>query len=260
MAQRIGPGRLRAHRLVVAIAVIVFAGCGSGAAEDDAAGSPEEAASEFVGISAVQAADATTLEVLTDPLPTATSGRCAVTVRPRLVETEGEVTVYADLLSGPRPPFTGCDVSPRAVQLRLGAPVGARRVTDAFGSIFWMRDGEWSGCDHVVMTCESEPAACDNGSLRAAISNADVPRRFGMSNTRCESRFAVVDVDYGAGACPAGDSAPNRCVGQRVRRQFWRVENERWVLIAAGTRAGCEDVMAAEPQFPSSLCEDLPPV
>jgi hypothetical protein len=248
------------------LAALVLAGCAS---RSETSGTDASAASDgsgdvvnFIGISAVEGADGRTLTVNSEPLPTdASAAGCAVEATPRAQETPYEVIVYIDLMGdvGDPPYFEGCAVEERSMTVPLADPIADRRVTDAFGSIFWQRDGRWTGCDQVVMTCVTDPASCDNGTLRDTIANADVPRHFGM-DTRCEEPYAVVDVDIGAGACPADDTGPNPCAGERIRRMYWRIEDGAWVEIGVDQGRGCGDVLETAPDFPTHLCADLPPV
>jgi hypothetical protein len=110
------------------------------------------------------------------------------------------------------------------------------------------------------MTCITEPASCDNGTLRAAVSNADVPGHFGMGETRCDEPYAMVDADVGAGACPVDDTGPNRCAGQDVRRKYWKIHWEAWTAVASDPGPGCGRVTDQVPDFPTQLCADLPAV
>src|SRR3712207_563130 len=114
------------------VAALALAGCGTGRADVVPSGDADGATGEFVGISSVLASDVESLSVPADPLPTARTGRCATSVRPRVGETEGEITVYVGRLSGPHTPCTGCELAPRPANVRISRAGGERRVTDAF--------------------------------------------------------------------------------------------------------------------------------
>lgn len=244
---RVGPGCQAApvRRTITVLAVVVsLAACGNPddrIHEEAVEDAREEATSwegaEFVGIEGVVAATDADLTLLTDPLPVENNATrdCAVEVRPRVEEYETQILVYIDYRTAARSPFEECEVAPRTLTVPLGAPVGERSVHDAMGARFWLRDGAWVGCGSVVMTCVTEPAACEN--LRDFIANMDVPRHFGMDTISCDGQTAVVDVDYGAGDCPVtGEPQHNPCAGQRVRRLTLEVVDDAWVVAHAEQR------------------------
>jgi hypothetical protein len=244
---RSGPGCQAApvRRTLIALAIaFLVAACGNPdyRVHDEAVEAAREEATswegaEFVGIEGVAAATDTDLTLLTDPLPVESNARrgCAVEVAPRVEEHETQILVYIDYRGAARSPFEGCEVAPRTLTVPLAAPVGERAVHDAMGARFWLRDGAWVGCGSVVMTCITEPAACDN--LRDFIANMDVPRHFGMDTISCDGQTAVVDVDYGAGDCPVtGEPQHNPCAGQRVRRLTLVVDDDAWVVAHAEER------------------------
>jgi predicted small lipoprotein YifL len=257
--------RLVATGLLLLLVIGTAAACGGGgpsaAGPAGTVADPAAPANQFVGIEDVVAAGPTDLTIVTDPLPRAgATGACGPTVvTPRVEEHPTEVLVYVDYAGPVRSPFDRCDVATRTVTVPLAAPVGERTVRDAMGAQFWQRDGAWVGCGHVVMTCITTPASCQN--LRDFVANADVPRHFGMGNTRCDGRWAVVDVDIGAGDCPVtGEPRGNPCAGVRVRRMYWQVVDDAWVLVGSDPGPGCGAIAAVAPAFPTSLCADLPVV
>lgn len=279
MTARAGSAGPRWASLVAALALCCAACGGDGAATTEVAGGPGPAGwsgVDVVGIEAVggSAGDGSSITVRTEPVPVeAPDGSCAATVTVRADEYGGEsaeivvsVEVRADrprLADPPRRdehgapiPWDGCALEPRVATVDLEHGVG-RPVVDPFGSRFWLRDGEWVGCDHVVTTCVVAPASCDN--LRDVVANTDVPRHAGLGEVRCEEPFAVVEVDVGAAGCPAtGDPADNPCAGAWVRRTYWRIEDGAWVAVGADAGPGCGGIPALAPDFPSHLCADLP--
>jgi hypothetical protein len=255
-------------RLVAITLALVAGACGTRDTDDGGRGhaQSDRAATatttdghpvEFVGISGVEAAAGASVTVRSDPVPVeSAAGECAVEITPWAQESNHEVIVYVGYTGGVVSPFEGCEVAPRTVEVALASPVGTRAVVDGMGARFWLRDGAWVGCGDVVMTCITEPASCDN--LRDAISNADVPRHFGMSNTRCDGAWAVVDVDLGAGDCPVTGDGPNPCAGQRLRRMYWQVQADAWVQVGSDRGPGCGSIADIVPDFPSELCAGLP--
>jgi len=270
--------------LAVGLVLLAAVGCGRDEGPDAEAtggGGGGAPTVDTVGIEAVESSDDHSITVRTEPVPVETAGgECRAEVVPEAAEYEGEsamidvsVEVRADRPRLTDPPsydengglviWDGCELAPRTMVIELEYPVG-RPVHDPFGSQFWLQDGRWVGCDQIVMTCIVDAAACDNSTLRDTIANSDVPRHFGMGNERCEEPFAVVDVDVGAGACPVtGDPTDNPCAGENIRRLYFRIDEQgpnggTWTVVASDPGPGCGAITATVPDFPTSLCHDLP--
>ena len=88
----------------------------------------------------------------------------------------------------------------------------------------------------------------------------DVPRRAYVDVRACELPWAVVDIDTGAGACPATGEPFNPCAGKQIDRSYWKVVEGRWDVLAHSSGAGCGAVLDVLPDLPAHLCADLPPV
>jgi hypothetical protein len=272
---------------LVVLVLVGAVGCGSDdgvSSADAAAGGADGSGTsaevdDFVGITGVESSTDRSVTVHTDPVPVeADDGECAATVTPDVTGDDNpDATLTVSIVvDADRPQYApddprdadgapitweGCELAPRTMTVDLATPIGSRAVTDPFGSEFFLRDGRWVGCDNVVMTCVIDPASCDNGTLHDTIANSDVPRHFGMSNEHCEVPYAVVDVDVGAGACPAtGDAGDNPCAGQDIRRMYWHVEDGAWVQIGSDPGPGCGAIADVAPDFPAALCADLPAI
>lgn len=233
---------------------LAAAACG-----DDAASMTDAtvAYTPAAAIASMEEPDGDDLIFHTQPtLPEEGPGVCHATIDPIVIVGAEDIHVDLRLITAARPPFDGCALAARTVRVTLQAMPAEVRVRDTFGGWFAYVDGKVTNCPY-GQVCDDEPASCDNATLRDAIASADVPRRFHMEE-RCEAPFAVVDVDYGAGACSADDSAPNRCAGLRVHRHYWRITDDRWTQIGLDDGAGCGDIHALAPDFPSELCADLP--
>ena len=115
-------------------------------------------------------------------------------------------------------------------------------------------------CRNVILLRSSGPQPVVTTPPSVTASSGDVPRRFSIANERCQGEWAVIEVDIGAGACPATDEPENPCVGQRNNRHFYRAVDDAWVLLAITRSAGCDDVHSADTSFPAELCDDLPAI
>jgi hypothetical protein len=195
--------------------------------------------------------------ITTEPLPIAGESPDCEPVLTTAVSGLESTTVNITVTTRRAFPWDGCTLAPRVLQVDLGAanPGG---LTDGAGNTFVLYEGRYVQCPAGGQTCNPAPASCGDPTLRDAIANNDVPAHFYMYNKRCAEPFAVVDVDLAAGACPRDDRGPSPCAGQRIDRMFFRIQDGMWILVARGRSAGCADVSAVDPSFPSSMCEDLP--
>lgn len=189
---------------------------------------------------------------------------CTAELAVTAYETEVQVslqTVVRAVLPGP--PFAGCQLSDRTVNVSLKQPLGDRPVAFPPSQRFVVvrSGGAYVRC--TLPSCDPSvepriPARCGNGTLQTAVFSSDAPKRSRMSNERCEGEWAVIDVDLGAAACPATGDPANPCAGQRVDREFFRIVDGAWRLRDVSRKPGCDDVTQVEPDFPLRLCADLP--
>ena len=211
-------------------------------------------AEQGTGDCAVQLVD------MTDAPPIVASGNQAPTIQVLARRQDG--LPFSERYDGT---FSGCDVSPRTMTVDLAEPLNGRtvRVDDPFALWLPTPDGTFMRCELPACDPQSgqppDPEGCDR-TLVDAVRASDVPRRAGIDRRACAGGFAVVDIDLGAGACPAtGDAEPNPCAGQRIDRTFWARQDGQWTLVTFGDRGG-QGCAGAElpPSFPTSLCRDLP--
>ncbi|MEZ5382781.1 MAG: hypothetical protein R2754_13440 [Microthrixaceae bacterium] len=157
--------------------------------------------------------------------------------------------------------FGACPTADTALELKIGAPMAGRDVV--LDKVRWVADseGEYGVCE--LPGCDPETGAapatadCDGGSLTDDIRlYADVGRHASIGEKRCQDGWAMVEVDIGAGACPAGDES-NSCAGQRIDRLFLKAGVPHWEVLARTREAGCGPVVS-NPEFPKDLCEDRP--
>ena len=213
-------------------------------------------------------ADGQSLIARVDVLPVeGSTGECAVDVE-HTVEPEGNV-VYVNVsftldAPAPDPLFPLCETAPRDVVIELGSPLAGRHVITQTPIARWRPTTagnyercELPGCDPGTGTTP-QPATCGDTTLADAVRNSDVPRHAGLGNKRCELPWAVIDVDIGAGACPASGDGTNTCSGQNVRRTYWKAVGYTWEPVGASTGTGCGDIASVVPGFPIHLCTDLP--
>jgi hypothetical protein len=210
------------------------------------------------------------LELLVGDLPAAgADGPCRYEIDPTIVEEKGDPFVRLRLTITMGHPydrtFPSCDTAPVWVTADLANPLGDRDILgeDDLGNMQrWQNiDGTLTAC--VLPDCDPDTGAapleptCDNGTLREAVQADDVPTHADITVLGCDGSWAVVDVDIGAGSCPAQDG-PNPCAGERVDRLFWHAEGGAWVRVFWSRDPGCGKVRESVPAFPVALCEGLP--
>jgi hypothetical protein len=253
----------RTGRLLVLAVLLAVGGCrepGEDVATSDGAPTSGGTDTRHLAIASVDPPTGNTIVVRTVPTVAEEGpGDCHGTVRSDVVEGPESVLVTLELTTPAAVPYEGCALEPRSITITLSEMPDELRISDSLGGHFAYVNGRYEGCPAGPMICNTDPASCDNATLHDAIANADVPAHFDMPLNRCEPPFAVVDVDYGSGACaPTGEAGPNPCAGQRIHRMYWQILDDAWGLIGYDDNAGCAGVLALEPDFPTTLCADLP--
>ncbi|MFI6236548.1 hypothetical protein ACIBD9_23560 [Micromonospora sp. NPDC050784] len=123
----------------------------------------------------------------------------------------------------------------------------------------WKRNGaEYHRCDP-TFGCDPMPTdRCDPAWVSVAVRGMDVSRHSTGSVEGCDGTWLVMTVPFDPVPCGA-EARPGCDASVNVRRYFLRWAGQGgWATIANSTKAGCGDVRATEPTFPSRLCADLP--
>ena len=272
---------------VAVLAIVVIASCGRvKEAEDGGSGGPSTSISEHVAspaleISGISPSDNPAALVAAVTMPVG-EGACAIDVETRveyeadriylgLTYTEDQTHVYEVKEEGlvfidGSSPVDDCERAARQVEVSLDGPLAGRAVITQLPVAHWLSsvDGRYSRCELPVCDPHTgspppEPA-CGDATLPDAVRGGDVPRRAGIDVRACELPWAVVDIDVGAGACPATGEPGNACAGKNIDRSYWRAADGRWDLLAYSSGPGCGQVLEHVPEFPAAMCADLPPV
>jgi len=211
------------------------------------------------------------------------TGPCAVEVTP-FVEYEAdriylsllytvEATQVSEIVEGggfrtieQSTSIDGCDLETTPIEVILDGPLDHRTVITQDPATIWQAgpDGAYRRCE--LPACDPDTgqvpatAACGDSTLPDAVRAGDVPRRAGIDVRACELPWAVVDIDTGAGACPATGEPVNPCAGEIIHRSYWSAVDGTWVVLAYSSGAGCGDVLDVLADFPPRLCADLPAV
>jgi hypothetical protein len=117
-------------------------------------------------------------------------------------------------------------------------------------------DGELFGCD---------PPPADHGDprwLRQAGHSGELPPERSWKSPGCDGTWLVMDIAGMVTGCQPMDGMrrPSSCLDAMIRvRWFFKfVGNAGWEMVGQGGGAGCADIHAAVPEFPSALCVSLP--
>jgi len=103
--------------------------------------------------------------------------------------------------------------------------------------------------------CHPAPTGCTSDSYVQAARDADAPEHSYHRERGCDRKWLVMDISINGG--PVCEE-PGDCAGaSRTTRYFYRATPTGWRVIAATTKPGCDDVLAAEPRFPRELCATL---
>lgn len=273
----------------VLIVAAVVASCGSTSTTDSQAGgatvttiveSTSVRGLEILGLE--PGADPAMLVVTAAAVPTGT-GPCEVEVVPSLEYeadriyltlhfSELQITVEEVLSDGGHRAIEassatdGCELLTRPIEVALDGPLAGRSVVTQNPMAYWRVDvdGTYRRC--VLPACDPETgespasAACGDSTLPDAVRRGDVPRRASIDVRACEMPWAVVDIDIGAGACPATGEPGNPCAGLNIDRSYWKASDGAWEVLAYSSGPGCGDVLDVLPELPERLCAELPPV
>lgn len=101
-------------------------------------------------------------------------------------------------------------------------------------------------------------ATCDDGSQQTMLRQTMLAHT-AFGDSWCEGTYAIVDADYGAGACTVGEW-PNPCAGQQVARMFLRAVGGSWRVMYQHPYGGCGDIVWYRSDFPTAMCADLAPL
>ncbi|MEE6257590.1 RAD23 family protein [Plantactinospora sonchi] len=141
------------------------------------------------------------------------------------------------------------------VRLRAPKPIGDRLVVLNYEA--WARQGAaYRRCDSTV-GCTPPADHCDPTWVIAAVQGLDVPRNSARNTERCDGAWLVLTLDTNSTVCGAG-GRPGCEAPPSVHRYFLHWQEGGWRTVTRTQDPGCGDVLARRPEFPRSLCQDLP--
>lgn len=169
-------------------------------------------------------------------------------------QENGHLYVNASFESARAQIVGGCpDNTPATVPLTVPDPLGTR-VLVVNEQAWAPTGGAYRRCAPDV-GCDPPADHCDPSWELAAFNGLDVPRHAYRSFDHCDQQWLVMTVDLNGGACGAG-GRPGCSAPPSVTRYFLRFV-AGWQVLAQTRSGGCAAVLAAEPTFPTALCEHL---
>ncbi|MFJ1761498.1 hypothetical protein ACIOD2_14340 [Amycolatopsis sp. NPDC088138] len=164
---------------------------------------------------------------------------CAVA--PHLQVTEAADRINADVLFKPKL-GPACNQVPADFPLKTAAPIGKRPVIVNAGETWAPAAGGWKKCDK-TLGCDPPADHCDRAWVAQAEFGAEAEH---PGTTRaCDQNWLIHDLQRRSG------QAPNRVA--------YRWAGNGWVSFASANGGGCGEILAVEPKFPTSLCQNLAP-
>jgi hypothetical protein len=252
---------------VVAVIVVLVWHRGRGTAPAPAAAAMPEwttYAAEVVGVRRVD-----DLSVVIEVSLPGGASNCARDLHTDMLqdrEPDRPDTIYANVVfsSAGASVHGGCPQQVKAeVTMRVNDPVRDRVfMFNAMGP-GWALDGDrYRKCDD-ILGCYPPADHCDPVWIDQAVFQLDVPVKHirGVRDVRgCDGTWLVVDVNPAVGDCPPADGESPCTVPPRTTRWFMHFSGKTWDQLTGAKVGGCAPVRAVRPDFPGSLCENLPAV
>ncbi|MEU3077725.1 hypothetical protein [Streptomyces laurentii] len=250
--------------VVLGVALVVLAGCGSKTAETHAEATEAVTAAAWtlaapIRIDGVRAADGGRSLVVDAEVPDGARD-CVRGLRGELDTVEhGVVYVKVTYETRSLDQGSGCTGTRRVeATVKLGEPLGSRRVmvnsmdvyTPVGAVLPALRQCGENGCDPT-------PPRCTSSSYRQAVNDTDIPKHTSWEERGCDGSWLVLDLSTRMG--PACGDAGDGCSSSSVsRRWFYQADSSGWRPVATSGDAGCGGIHKALPEMPEHLCASLP--
>jgi hypothetical protein len=153
----------------------------------------------------------------------------------------------------------------QSLTVRLDGPVGDRQLV--VNTVRWGRPGQLGSLRPCrgVFGCGRPPTDhCDGAWIKVLLQGVEQPPERHTTTVACDGEWMVLDVTATVTGCQGvGDATPPPGCTSSTRRWFAYFDETLgrggWDVLASGTEPGCVPVREALPEFPSELCDGLPP-
>ncbi|MFE5212648.1 hypothetical protein [Streptomyces sp. NPDC056600] len=250
--------------VVLGMALVVLAGCGSRTAETDEEATGTATAATWtlaapIRVNGIRTTDGGRSLMVDVDVPDGARD-CVRALRGELDTVEhGTVYVRVTYESPSLDRDYGCTRTRRVTAtVKLGEPLASRRVmvnnmdvyTPVGATPPTLRKCGENGCDPT-------PPRCTPSSYQQAVNDTDIPEHTSWEERGCDDTWLVLDLSTRMGpACgDTGDGCSPSVVSQRW---FYRAEPRGWRPVATNRDAGCAGIRDIVPDVPERLCESLP--
>jgi hypothetical protein len=164
---------------------------------------------------------------------------CAVTPHTRITETADRIDAGVLFQTGNGP---DCHQVPADFPMKTTAPIGKRPVLVNAADAWRLVSGGWQECDK-ILGCEPPADHCGKAWIAQEEFSAEAES---PGTTRaCDQNWLIHDLQ--------------RHSGQAANRVAFRWAGRGWSGFASAKSGGCGEILAAEPKFPTALCQELAP-
>ncbi|MFI7121781.1 hypothetical protein [Amycolatopsis sp. NPDC049868] len=165
----------------------------------------------------------------------------ACAVEPHTQITEAADRIHASVLfqpgNGP-----DCKQVPTDFPMKTAAPIGKRPVLVNAGDTWGLSSTGWKKCDK-ILGCEPPADHCAEAWVAQVEFSAEAEH---PGTTRaCDQNWLIHDLQRHSGQAPT--------------RVAYRWAGNGWKSFASTKGGGCSEILAAEPTFPTHLCQNLTP-
>ena len=160
---------------------------------------------------------------------------------PHTQVTEADNRIDAGVLYRTRPD-PDCKQVPADFPFRTAAPIGKRMVIVNSVDPWGLRSGGWKKCTQVV-DCDPPDDHCNPAWIGPLEFSAEA--EFPGTTRACDQNWLIHDLQ--------------RHSGQPPTRVAYRWAGTGWKSFASANGGGCAEILAAEPKFPTALCQNLGP-
>lgn len=164
---------------------------------------------------------------------------CALPPKGEVTEAGNRINarVLVRIPSGAR-----CGDAPVNVPVKTAAPIGDRQVVVNDTQSWAFVSGGWKRCNE-RLGCHPPADHCDPAWVGQLESAAEA--EYSGTTRACDQNWLIQDLQ--------------RHSGQAATRIVYRWADTGWASVARATGAGCGEILATEPKFPTALCTDLAP-
>lgn len=252
---------MRGVRVRLAAAVLALAGLT--ACAGPVAGTVGRGITYQPEVTGVRAGSTAEEIILALDLPAGQPG-CAQDPAATVESDEQTVLVHTTFVSTVEPEFGVC-AERVSHDLPVSIPLLAGRNLSVNSRHLWApADGAtaFRQC-HDILGCHPPADRCDPAYVELMLSRSEVAPERQVDIVACDGTWMVLEIDAVMSGCQSldGRSPPTGCAGSGTHARWFATAHpdEGWNVVVSGDAGGCGDVHATIPDFPTALCQDLPP-